>query len=718
MDSITRRRFFAGVGAVASSAALPAAADAVGVRASGGPPAEVQSSAFRLSLAPDLKSTRLLHRPSGLILADADYSYSFERPAFQQTPLNTIEGDVLSLHFQGSARGGSLEIMQRISLPLHHPWLEEEITLTNRSSVPLDLSGVRCGFVLPTETPVSGSWKDFKFIAVPYRREPQGGKLQYFDFALDQILHEEFRSELITYDTKATPVYASEGWAWTNGKLGFLVTKYSQDGMEWSILDRVPLSKDRAGFRWGGIGTYLGKPEHGAWLHPGQSHTFGATRITAYDGGMLEGYYTFRREMAERGHGCPPGFNPPVHWNELYDNKLWWLPDDQQGLPEMRKKYYQLSDMREAAAKAQAIGCQALYLDPGWDTLFASKIWDESRLGPCKDFVEMLRRDYGLKLSLHTPLSGWCDAPAYPVEMYRVDRFGQRLTWKIGQSFGNSPLCGASRQYVDETARRLKVLARDGATFFMFDGDQYEGECWDPNHGHSVPARREEHVQGNCALARLVHEDYPHVLIEMHGPTPSYYGHGRAATGPQAAGALGYDSVWAFELMWRPMDDLLSGRSITLYYYALAYGLPLYIHIDLRTDNANALVFWWNASTCRHLGIGGTHEDVNAQKAHREAMATYLRFQAFFKAGAFYGVDEMVHVHVHSTEPAAVVNCFNLEDHAAGRTIEFEPAKFGLPAAAKYDIKGGVARREADRYVVEVEIPAQGHVLLEVQKAT
>ena len=34
-------------------------------------------------------------------------------------------------------------------------------------------------------------------------------------------------------------------------------------------------------------------------------------------------------------------------------------------------------------------------------------------------------------------------------------------------------------------------------------------------------------------------------------------------------------------------------------------SLPLYIHIDLRTDNRNALVFWWYASTCRHLGIGG-----------------------------------------------------------------------------------------------------------------
>ena len=70
------------------------------------------------------------------------------------------------------------------------------------------------------------------------------------------------------------------------------------------------------------------------------------------------------------------------------------------------------------------------------------------------------------------------------------------------------------------------------------------------------------------------------------------------------------------------MEDLLSGRAIALYYYHLAYSLPLYIHIDLRTDNPNALVFLWNASTCRHLGIGGTYNDAAVEKAHEEAMTT------------------------------------------------------------------------------------------------
>jgi hypothetical protein len=338
----------------------------------------------------------------------------------------------------------------------------------------------------------------------------------------------------------------------------------------------------------------------------------------------------------------------------------------------------------------------------------------------------MLRREYGLKLSLHTPMSGWCDPTAYPPEMYRMDRFGERLSWERRAGFGASPLCGASRQYVEETARRLKALARDGATFFMFDGTGYRGECWDPQHGHPVPSGCEEHVQAMSRLARVVHDEYPDVLIEMHDqvaggapirPTPTYYGHGRAAPGEQVAEAQGFDSVWGFELMWGPMEDLLTGHAIALYYYNLAHGLPLYIHIDLRKDNANALEFWWNASTCRHLGIGGTHQDPAVQKVHHEAMATYLRLETFFKAGTFYGLDEMVHVHVHPTKPAAVINCFNLEDQLIRRTLKIDPQEIGLGRSGRFEIKGAAARLEENRYIVDVEIPSRGHVLLEMLKS-
>jgi len=725
---IPRRKFLQQLSQFPALAAFPPASPLAGARLVQLTGGEISNSVFRLSIRPaeSLNHTGLLHTPTGLLLADAGYSYSFGPPQFREgLSSSDAEGSSL-ISLRGDLPGG-LEILQEFRIPQQQPWLEEQITLSNRGSSSLDLSSWRCGFVLPLAPPsqgqIVGPWAQFKFTAIPFRREPNGSRAQHADFSLAQILTEQFSSELWTADATATSAYASEGWAWTDGRRGFLLSKYGLQGMEWSLLDRVSVDAHQSGLRWGGCGIYRGDPEHGAWLLPGESHRFGVTRLTAYSGGILEGFYTFRQEMEERGHGCPSAFNPPVHWNELYDNKLWWLPNDEQNDPEMRKKYFTLADMKSEAAKAKSIGCEALYLDPGWDTSFASKIWDQPRLGTYKSFTQMLHDDFGLRSSLHSPLSGWGDPTSYPQDSYRLDRFGQRANWDRSSGFDSSPLCGASRQYVAETARRLLALACDGASFFMFDGTKYHSECWDLNHGHAVPARREEHVQATLRLARIIHAEFPQLLIEMHDPVmggdvcravPIYYGHARAPRSEPFALALGFDSVWAFELMWMPKEDLLKGKSIALYYYNLAYSIPLYIHIDLRSDNQHALVFWWNASTCRHLGIGGTPDDPAVRKAHQDAMATYLRLAPFFKAGCFYGLDEMTHLHVHPTESAAVVNCFNLEDRQVARVIEFIPQKFNLDPTRSYLFNGLAAPTSPGAYAVPLSLPPQSHCLIEI----
>lgn len=728
MNSITRRSFFGRFGTLPAAAILCQAGSSKSMPLAAWSGGEVENFAFRLLLSPKngLKNTRVVHIPSGLSLADGSYSYSFGRPEFSQASISQGAGGLTAVSMHGTALDGRLEVAQQFRLPAGHPWIEEEISLANHGTEPLNLQFGRCGFVLPlslSNGKVTGAWSKFKLTAIPYRREPNGTRRQYADFSLGRILTKQYSSELWTNETTVTSAYASEGWAWTDDKRGFLITKYSQKGMEWSLLDQVPVDRGRVGLRWGGYGIYRRNPEHGAWLMPGMSHRFGVTRLTAYDGGMLEAFYAFRQEMTARGHGCPVGYDPPVHWNELYDNKLWWLPDNEQDNPEMRKKYYMLTDMKEEAAKAKAIGCEALYMDPGWDTSFGSKIWDEARLGPYPAFTQMLKREYALKSSLHTPLSGWCDPTSYPSEMYRMDRFGQRLKWNREMGFLSSPLCGASTGYLEETARRLKILAKGGAAFFMFDGTMYHAECWDPNHGHRVPARREEHVQGICRLARMIHAEYPKVLIEMHDPmvggshvryAPTYYGHGHAPQGEQYTQALGFDSIWAFELMWNPMDDLLSGRAIALYYYNLAYALPLYIHIDLRSDNRNGLVFWWYASMCRHLGIGGTPKDPAVNKAHYDAMATYRKLEPLFKRGKFYGIDEMTHVHVHPSGSLAVINGFNLRDRPVEKEVLFIPPKYGFASNRSLRIEDVRSRRMREGYVLTFNIPALGHSLARI----
>ena len=246
---------------------------------------------------------------------------------------------------------------------------------------------------------------------------------------------------------------------------------------------------------------------------------------------------------------------------------------------------------------------------------------------------------------------------------------------------------------------------------------------WDQNHGHSVPARLEEHVQATCRLARMVHAEYPDSLIEMHDPAmggdrtravPIYYGHGQCPEGEQYCGPAGFDTVWAFELMWMPMNDLLSGRAIALYYYNLAYSLPLYIHIDLRTDNQNALVFWWNASTCRHLGIGGTHPDAAVRQAQKDSMSDYRRLKRYFASGRFYGIDELTHVHSDAEGKSAVTNCFNLDGDAVEREIHFDPACFGLSPSQTYQFSSGVFQQTGRKYVGKVSIRGYGHRLIEI----
>jgi hypothetical protein len=70
-----------------------------------------------------------------------------------------------------------------------------------------------------------------------------------------------------------------------------------------------------------------------------------------------------------------------------------------------------------------------------------------------------------------------------------------------------------------------------------------------------------------------------------------------------------------------------------------------------------------------------------------------IRLAPFFEAGSFYGLDELTHVHVHPAKPAEVVNCFNLEDYAIEREVEFVPEKFSLDAKLSYQIKGVRAAR-------------------------
>ena len=202
--------------------------------------------------------------------------------------------------------------------------------------------------------------------------------------------------------------------------------------------------------------------------------------------------------------------------------------------------------------------------------------------------------------------------------------------------------------------------------------------AWTPAHGHPVPYHLEDHIRANLDLAQRVHAKYPKVLIEMHDTiaggstariTPVYYKYGLPGS---------YDENWGFELMWDPLADLKeTPRPVAL---LLQHGLQrpdLPAHQPATRTTKAAWCLWWYASTCRHLGIGGTSPKPAVVEAQQQAMRRYRQLDRFYKRGEFYGINEEIHLHVLPKENAFVVNVFNLSDQP--RSIQGESTS---PASA------------------------------------
>ena len=547
-----------------------------------------------------------------------------------------------------------------------------------------------------------------RLVAVPFRHGTTDSTGTDNDFSFQQLAAgsgKELRINLLAPVTWGhgyvrASKYFSEGWAWTHGDHSLGIFKFNQQAMEFSVLD-TRADQDGTLLCFGGVGLRDGEPSLVTTIPAGASVTLGVTHFETTPGDFSKSYYAFRHFLDQNGCRFPAAFNPPVHWNELYDTAEFTLSTiGNLTHPRKTRRFtYTREIILKEAAKARAYHCDALYLDPGWDTEFGSFIWGTEWLGDRGQFIDEMRDQYGLKVSLHCPLATWLSLEHYGVgvsewpEAAEVwDQHGRAVygeNWHkphySSEGEGARLLCLGSRQYLDEAERRLLELCAAGVTFLMFDGNWYNTGCFNPNHGHPIPYTREDHVAANLDLAQRIHAHYPDVIIEMHDMisggsilryTPVYYKYGLPGS---------YDDNWGFELMWQPMEDILSGRALALYYYNLGCNVPIYLHVDLRGDNEHALILWWYASTCRHLGIGGTHENPMIAEAHRQAMKRYQKLARFFKQGEFYGANEEVHFHVLPEESAFIAVVFNLSDtsRVVKGTIDFE--KTGLDRERWYD---------------------------------
>ena len=623
-----------------------------------------------------------------------------------------------------------IEIEHVFRLPDAGPWFEEQIRLRHRFGRDLhEVRHIRFGFRKTLFDRDSQSWlhhADRQYLVpVPHRR--RWGQI------VDHVAASYSMSDLVpgNWSGDQLPGRGAEAWVWTDGAAGYLIAKYNREQMEFSLADGefvlAPSKRSNdyyqtfnsrvAGganvcLRFGGAGRHLGVPEAIRDIGREATFEFGVTRICPVDGDWQEGYKAYKSFLLGKGHSCPPDFDPPLHWNELYN--LGWRGGDNGPLQE-------LPDLYAEAALAQDIGAEALYLDPVWDVVEGSSLWDEARLGSLESFVQTMRDRYGLKTSLHLMMH--TKTLSEDPRIYRRRQDGSIDIWEGLYSGGR--ICAASPAWQQLKTERLLKLAAAGVSFMMFDFVSYVppevplkraekggSACWAPDHGHEVPLTMQKHAEGILKVIQALKRQYPNLLIESHDRVrggmqdfhPLYFQHGLPDS---------FDENWGFEYMWDSFADLLSGKALSLYEYNLAYDIPLYLHIHCGQDNDRMLAFWWYASTCRHLGIGGVRDPATPlYQALKQAVTTYRRLKPFFSRGRFIGVDPLTHGHALPKDGSAVFVLFNLGSEPVTRRVDLPAGEAGVTALRS--VRNAEAHLEHGRLSFTAKVEPLSPLLVEI----
>lgn len=164
--------------------------------------------------------------------------------------------------------------------------------------------------------------------------------------------------------------------------------------------------------------------------------------------------------------------------------------------------------------------------------------------------------------------------------------------------------------------------------------------------------------------------------------------------------------------MWDPYAHLLSGRALSLYKYNLAYDIPLYLHINSAHDSPTMLAFWWYASCCRHLGIGGLADSDEQWPRLVEAMHTYRRLQPYFARGRFAGIDTVTHLHVLDQEGGAVLTVYNLEATEVRRSVRITPAE--MPLGEAPEVTGAPCAVAEGVLMIDLVLPPLSPLVIEI----
>jgi len=385
-----------------------------------------------------------------------------------------VEGNN-TLIIEGKFEETDVLITHEFKLEEDSKWLDEKITLTNRGSKKVRFGLINFGFKKALFKQYSG-WNDhldeFTLTSIPTRRYiGYGDDRRKENFSANDIL-------LGAWVVKEAemPGFCAEGWLWGPSTLP------GRGAEDVNIV-------------FGGVSLYEGNPELATSLKPDQSYSFGVTRYAVYEGDYKEGYYLYRSHLDEHGHKFKQNYDPPVHWNELYN--LGWVAEKTGFFVDGTDfEIYTLEQLYEEAEIARDIGAECLYLDPGWNIALGSSIWNEERFGSLKEFSKVIHEKYGLKLALHLMMI--FEGENEPDEFYLRSKKGVKV---VADPYINLFSLCANDHWVEEKTRRLLEIAKEGVDFFMFDFTEFstfmvnELGCFSKEHGHEVPMLRKTHAE-------------------------------------------------------------------------------------------------------------------------------------------------------------------------------------------------------------------------------
>jgi len=493
-----------------------------------------------------------------------------------------------------------------------------------------------------------------------------------------------------TLDTGSAPPCEefAEGWILEDGRRGLLVMRLPDGSHETCFVPaEIAAGDGERVIRPGIAGTdgsdhrtrslFVRRLEEGATVR------FPALRVVPFQGGWEEGVALFRGTLqGSLARLKEPRRALPVSYNTYHDF----------GPSLSRAKLEPLLPL------LREMGFGLLHLDPGWETFWGSSVWNRAEMGPVEEFVRLAEL-HGLKVGCWTTLH--TRSPEVEGAWYCRDALGRKF---VAEDFGEVKLWGVcpSGPWRREFVRNMRTLADAGIVFINSDFHDWpwQGQsCHDTAHGHGVPLTREEWALAVNRAFEEIRAGHPGLVIEMHDHvesgeyrTPAWYLFER----PES-----YDEKWAYEFMWKTHRDLMEGRLFSLYHLRKAEPVPLFLHMNMSTDNPNALAFWYVASCVTHVGVGGVLKaPEEVREGYRRAIATYNRFFDEFTRGEFIGIDELTHLHIHPDGGRGVLVCFNLSRETVRRTVPLPlPAGTGrvsLEGGETLEIDGGAARVDVE----------------------